>query len=151
MTKNPPNYVMPSMDWLDIHRASSNLLSIVIIYKVFVKLLSAIWLSLLIYAYPKDSLIILKFIFEFMSNYVLSCIFLLLMFDFAGKSWRSGHLHNQAPCRFCSRSTQSLLIWMIISDPYFLTVTFSQMHFSKIGFVITLSDKYWNIQHKTGF
>jgi len=29
------------MDWLDIHRASSNLLSIVIISKVFVKLLSA--------------------------------------------------------------------------------------------------------------
>ena len=44
MTKNPPNYVMPSMDWLDIHRASSNLLSIVISSKVFVKLLSAMTL-----------------------------------------------------------------------------------------------------------
>ena len=29
-----------------------------------------------------------------------------------------------------------------VISPYFLTVTFSQMHFSKIGFVITLSDKY---------
>ena len=144
------------MDWLDTRRASRNYICSKFYYLLSLVLKFSsnyyqLWPSVLIYAYPKGSLIILKFIFEFMSNYVLSYIFLLLMFNFAGKSQRSAHLHNQALGRFCSRFTQSLLIWMIITDPHFLTVTFSQMHFSKIGFVITLSDKYWNIQHKTGF